>query len=106
MSHASLKNKVVQSDVEGRAKKREKERKRGKCRGELCHMNTKQQCCPGSLACVPAAMTWQTGERRSACECMSVGAFICLFVQPGKSSRTNSGWMICGKEGVNYYDRE
>ncbi len=60
--HASLRNKVVQSDVRGSANEREKERKTGKWRGELCHMNTKQHRYPGSLARVPAAMTWQTGR--------------------------------------------
>lgn len=60
--HASLRNKVVQLDVKGSAKEREKERKKGEWRGELCHMNTKQRCYPGSLARVSAAMTWQTGR--------------------------------------------
>lgn len=92
--HESLRNKVVQLDVKGSAKEREKERKKGEWRGELCHMNTKQRCYPGSLARVPAAMTWQTGsDVRFVNACLWMHLFVYSLNQ-ASHLRTKSTWTI------------
>lgn len=78
MLHESLRNKVVQLDVKGSAKEREKERKKGEWRvvsyeyqTALLPRESRPCSCCNDLA---------DRERREVCECMSVDAFICLFV--------------------------